>query len=93
MPTMKEQGYEVVWGSARMIAVPAGVSMDIQKNLGAAVEKTANDPKWKKWLDKNGGGWIFMNAKQTQVYVKSTQDKIFPLLDAHVAKGLIKKKK
>jgi tripartite-type tricarboxylate transporter receptor subunit TctC len=93
LPTMKEQGYEVVWGSMRMIAVPKGVSKEIQTALSDAASKTANTSKWKEWLDKNGGGWTFMDKDQTNSYVKSLQDKVFPLLDALVAKGLLKKEK
>lgn len=93
LPTMKEQGYDVVWGSARMIAVPAGVSPEIKKTIGEAVSKTADSSKWKKWLEKNGGGWANLNADETNEWVKSMQDKVFPLLDELVAKGLIKKQK
>ena len=93
IPTIKEQGYDVVWGSARMIAVPAGVSPEIRKVIGEAVVKTADSSKWKKWLENNGGGWANLNADETNNWVKSTQDKVFPLLDELVAKGLIKKRK
>jgi tripartite-type tricarboxylate transporter receptor subunit TctC len=93
VPTMKEQGYDVVWGSARMIAVPAGVSQDIQTVLGEAAMKTANTEKWKKWLEKNGGGWAYLNAEETSKFVASLQNKVFPLLVDLVAKGIVKKNK
>lgn len=93
LPTMKEQGYEVVWGSSRMIAVPAGVSQEFKEAIGDAVIKTADSSKWKKWLEKNGGGWASLNADETSKWVKAMQDKVFPLLDELVAKGTIKKQK
>lgn len=93
VPTMKEQGYDVVWGSARMIAVPAGVSQDILTVLGEAAMKTANTEKWKKWLEKNGGGWAYLDAEKTSKFVASLQNKVFPLLDDLVAKGIVKKNK
>jgi tripartite-type tricarboxylate transporter receptor subunit TctC len=91
VPTLKEKGYDVVWGSLRSIAVPKGVDPLIIKKLEQAAEKTANNKKWQEWLEKNGGGWAFVDGAATQNYVQTLQKKVFTQLDELVSKGVIKK--
>ena len=90
-PTLKDSGYDVVWGSLRAIAVPKGVDPQIIATLSQAAEKTANSAGWKKWLAKNGGGWAFVNSSDTGEYVKLLEKKVFTQLDVLSAAGIIKK--
>ncbi len=91
IPTLKEKGYDAVWGSLRSIAVPRGVDPHITAKLTEAAEKTANSTEWKKWLEKNGGGWSFVDGEGTRNYVESLQKKVFIQLDQLVADGVITK--
>jgi tripartite-type tricarboxylate transporter receptor subunit TctC len=91
IPTLKEKGYDVIWGSLRAIAAPKGVDPMVIKKLELAAEKTANNEKWQTWLEKNGGGWAFANGADTQKYVLELKKKVFTQLDELVAKGVIKK--
>lgn len=91
-PTFKENGYDVVWGGARIIAVPKGVDPGILSKLETAAQKTATSSKWKEWLDKNeSGGWTYMDAKMTRNYVETLKKNVFLQLDELVAKGIVKK--
>lgn len=48
VPTFKEQGFDIVQGSSRGIAAPAGVPDDIIKKLATAVKKAIEDPEFQK---------------------------------------------
>jgi len=48
IPTFKEQGYDIVQGSSRGIATPAGVSDEIIQKLAAAIQKAIADPEFQK---------------------------------------------
>ncbi len=92
VPTFKDSGYDVVWGGARIIAVPKGVDPKILSKLEAAAAKTANGSIWKEWLNKNeSGGWTYMDSKETKAYVESLTKNVFRKLDDLVAKGIVKK--
>jgi len=46
VPTMKEQGFDIVQGSSRGIATPAGVSDEIVAKLADAIQKAIADPEF-----------------------------------------------
>lgn len=48
VPTLKEQGFDIVQGSARGIAVPAGTPDAIVEKLAKAVNEAINDPEFQK---------------------------------------------
>ncbi len=91
VPTLKEKGYDAVWGSLRSIAVPKDVDAAKVKILADAAQKTAASKQWKSWLEKNGGGWTFIDGAGTQKYVEQLQKKVFKQLDELVASGDVKK--
>lgn len=45
-PTFREQGYDVVAGSSRGIAAPAGVPADVVTRLEDAIDKAMKDPAY-----------------------------------------------
>jgi tripartite-type tricarboxylate transporter receptor subunit TctC len=48
VPTFREQGYDLVSGSHRGIAAPAGVDMAIINTLAEAIERAMNDPEFRE---------------------------------------------
>lgn len=48
VPTFKEQGFDIVSGSARGIAAPAGAPKEAVDKLAAAIEQAINDPEFQK---------------------------------------------
>jgi len=48
IPTFREQGFDIVQGSARGIATPAGVPDEIVQKLAEAVKKSIEDPEFQK---------------------------------------------
>lgn len=91
VPTLKEKGYDAVWGSLRVIATPKGVDPAKVDKLAEAARKTADSKEWKSWLEKNGGGWTFADSENTQKFVGQLQKKVFKQLDELVAAGIVKK--
>ena len=92
VPTFKELGYDLNWGSMRVVAVPKDVPDDIFAKIEAAAAKATEDEKWQTWLaESGGGGWIWRNAAQTEQDVKDLQTKVFKLMDELVEAGTISK--
>ena len=48
VPTFKEQGYDLVSGSQRGIAAPAGMPQEYVDALAAAIEKATQDPEFQQ---------------------------------------------
>jgi tripartite-type tricarboxylate transporter receptor subunit TctC len=48
LPTFREQGFDVVQGSMRGIAAPAGVPCDVLDRLAAAVRRTVEDAEFRQ---------------------------------------------
>jgi tripartite-type tricarboxylate transporter receptor subunit TctC len=44
IPTLREQGFDVVEGSMRGIAAPAGLPLEVLARLALSVERTVADP-------------------------------------------------
>ncbi|MEM2226739.1 MAG: tripartite tricarboxylate transporter substrate binding protein [Candidatus Bathyarchaeia archaeon] len=92
VPTFKELGYDIVWGSFRVIAVPKDTPDYAVKALEEAFKKAANDPEFKKWLSEaGGGGWSWKGSAETEKYVREMQKSAFLLLEELVKEGVIKK--
>lgn len=92
VPTFKELGYDLNWGSMRVIAVPKDVPDEIFNKIEAAAAKATEDEKWKTWLAESGGaGWIWRDSATTEQFVKDLQAKVFKLMDELVAAGTISK--
>ena len=94
VPTAKELGYDVVWGSFRIIAVPAETPDWIINLLAKACKMAAENPEWKAWMNEfEGGGAIYLGPEETTEFVKKMQEKAFQFLDELVEAGIIQRPK
>lgn len=93
VPTFKELGYDVVWGSFRLIAVPKGVPEEIQVILEEAFYKIFEDEEFLEWATKTGLGATWKNREETKVYVRSMQNKAYSLIDDLIERGILEKVK
>lgn len=91
VPTFKEQGLDVVWGSFRLIATQADVDPAQRKVLESAFAKVFDMPEFQKASADTGMGAVWMNAEETTAYVKASQTKAFKLIDDLVKAGLLSK--
>ncbi|MGD8563290.1 MAG: tripartite tricarboxylate transporter substrate binding protein [Desulfarculaceae bacterium] len=92
VPTFKELGYDVVWGSFRMVAIPKSAPAEAQKKLETAFAGVFKDPKFLKWANETGLGAVWMDSKKTSKFVNVIQAKAFKLIDDLIKKGILKKK-
>ncbi|WP_417528829.1 tripartite tricarboxylate transporter substrate binding protein [Marinomonas shanghaiensis] len=63
VPTFMEQGYDVVSGSMRGLAAPAGLPSDIQKRLEKALEQAVSDPEFAAKAKDQNLPLSYMNSK------------------------------
>jgi tripartite-type tricarboxylate transporter receptor subunit TctC len=90
IPTAKELGYECVFGSMRVLAIPRDVPEYIVKYWENLCKETAYDPEWRKWIEeREPGGWVFRDSKETSEYLMNVQKEAFKILDELRARGLL----
>lgn len=79
VPTFKEQGYDIVMGSMRGMAAPAGTDPAIVAKLDAAVKAAINDPEFQVQAKKQKLPLNYIDSK-TFEKVLQTQTKTFEQL-------------
>ncbi len=72
VPTFKEQGVDVINGSSRGLAVPAGTPDDIVEKLSAAVEKAINDPEYAAKAKSAGVPVLYLDDKKYDKFLTET---------------------
>jgi len=70
VPTMREQGYDVLMSSSRGFVAPAGVPADARDKLIAAMEKTIKDPAFQEVAKKQGLLLRLMSGEKYESFVK-----------------------
>jgi tripartite-type tricarboxylate transporter receptor subunit TctC len=87
VPTFKEQGFDVVIGSWRMIMAPKGVPADRMAILEKALLATLKDPEFVKKANAAGFAIDPKGSKETAAYLKEYDDILYPILkDANLVK-------
>tara|TARA_R110002049_G_scaffold200296_1_gene370956 strand:+ start:1012 stop:1983 length:972 start_codon:yes stop_codon:yes gene_type:complete len=90
-PTFKEAGFDVLWGSMRVVALPKDAPDEAKTALEEAFAKTMQNEEFLKWANETGMGPYWMGAEDTAAYIKDIQAKAFRLTDDLIAKGILKK--
>ncbi len=80
IPTIREQGYDVVHTMWRGISVPPKTPKEIVDILEEAFTKTFNDPEFRKDLQKAGVFPIFKNHKEFVKYYNEEAERYAALL-------------
>jgi len=91
-PTFKEAGYDVVWGSFRLIATQAGVDPEQQAALQTAFASVFEDPEFQAKAKETGMGAVWMTGEETKAYLAASQTKAFALMDKLAEDGILDKK-
>lgn len=63
VPTMKEQGFDVTFGTWRGLAVPKNTPDDVEAVLATAFKKGMESPGFKKFAADSGLGLAYMDGK------------------------------
>lgn len=87
VPTLKEQGFDVVQGNWTAIMGPQALSAAQVAYWEDMLERTVNHAQWKRLLDADSVEWIFMKSQATRDYLRKDYDAIRGLL---VELGMVK---
>ena len=81
VPTFKELGYDVVYGSFRVLVAPNRTPPSIVKILEQTVQETWNDPGFQEWARKAAVGARWRGADDTRRYLEELAKKVQNLMD------------
>jgi tripartite-type tricarboxylate transporter receptor subunit TctC len=73
VPTFKEQGYDIVSGSARGIAAPAGTPQEHVDALAAAIEKAIQDPEFQEKAKEQALPLQYLGPDEYRQMLEETQ--------------------
>lgn len=69
VPTMKEEGFDLVSGTWRGLAVPKGTPQEAKDKLTAAFEAATKDPQFVEFMNKQGLGIHYLNAAEYKKFI------------------------
>jgi putative tricarboxylic transport membrane protein len=81
VPTLREQGYNVVLNNGRMMVGPKAMTPPQIAYWETALGRMAATPEWKKDIDENEFEPMFMSSKETQTYLKAQYGELKKALD------------
>ncbi len=73
VPTFKEQGYDIVSGSARGIAAPAGAPQEYVEALAAAIEAAVMDPEFREKAKEQALPLQYLGPQEYQQMLEQTR--------------------
>nr|WP_246231703.1 tripartite tricarboxylate transporter substrate binding protein [Sporosarcina jiandibaonis] len=81
IPTLKEQGVDIVSGTNRGIVAPKGTPEEFIEKISYALEKIANNEDFIKRLEDLGTDVNFKNTKDYKEFIKSSTEEMKKLLE------------
>lgn len=69
VPTMKEQGYDVVVGGWLALMGPGGLSAAQIAYWDGLLERTAGDARWRRYLEEGSVEWLFLPSRPAREYL------------------------
>jgi len=87
VPTMREQGIDVVQGGWTLVVGAKGLSPAQVEYWETLLARTVNHPDWKKSLEEDSGEWMFMKSQPMREFLKKEYDTDRALL---VELGIVK---
>jgi len=82
VPTFKEQGYDVVEGAWRGVALPPETPDEVVQKVADAFEEVNNDPQVKKKMENLGFHIENMGPDESQEFVEERQEEARQLLES-----------
>lgn len=70
VPTLKEQGYDIVSGTWRGLAVPKGTSPEVITKLNQAFETAANSEEFKEFMNSSNFGIKYLNGEEFGKFIE-----------------------
>ena len=75
-PTMKELGYNIVVGTGRGFAMPAGVPKEAAVSMEAALKRVHDSAAWKEFAKRFMYEDMYLNAAETAQYLAKRRDEM-----------------
>ena len=82
IPTLKDQGIDVVFGNWRGIWGAPGISAQQREQLTATVKKATETAEWKSMLDKMGWTPVYMSGDAFQKFVDDESKSLASPIDS-----------
>lgn len=80
VPTLREQGFDIVQGNWTAIMGPAGLVPEQVAYWEDLLERTANHGQWKRYLEADSVEWTFMKSEPAREFLKNDYEAIRALL-------------
>jgi tripartite-type tricarboxylate transporter receptor subunit TctC len=74
VPTLREQGIDIVYGLNRGVVLPKGAKPEVVKYYEDLFRKAMQDPKIKKLLDEHGTWIVFKDSKSYTEFLKKSYE-------------------
>jgi putative tricarboxylic transport membrane protein len=87
VPTVREQGVDVVQGGWTLIVGPGGLTPPQVAYWESLLERTVAHPEWKKSIEADSAVWLFMKSQPTREFLRKEYDTDKALL---VELGMVK---
>ncbi len=72
VPTLREQGYDMIYGTDRGVMLPKGASQELIDHYGAIFEKAARDPEVIAQMEAKGTQVVYLNPAEYTAYFEDT---------------------
>ncbi len=82
VPTMTEQGYPIVTGTWRGLAVPKGTPSEVRVTLENAFAKAVEDPEFKDFMEKRKLGIRYMDSEQFSEFMEKDSSGLTGIVEA-----------
>src|SRR5690606_22420746 len=82
VPTLKEKGYDLQFGTWRGIGVPAGVPADRVQILEEAVKAAVESEGFQEFMARQGLGILWRDSAETLEYMKADEPRFRTLLES-----------
>jgi len=86
VPTLKELGYPIVFGTGRGFAMPAGVPKEAAAAMEAVLKKVYESPAYKEFASRNMYEDLYMGSAEFSQYLAKRRDEMVSFM-AQVAPG------
>jgi putative tricarboxylic transport membrane protein len=74
VPTVKEQGFDVVQGGWTLMVGPKDLTPAQVAYWENLLERTVNHPEWKRSLQEDSAEWLFMKTQPTREFLRREYD-------------------
>ena len=81
VPTLKEQGYDVVVGGWFAVMAPRGIGAPQSSYWENMIERTVNHPEWKQFMESSALEWGYTKSGPTIDFLRKDYDAIRIILN------------